>query len=193
MGTQHISPLLVMLVALAVLFLFVTACQAEQEWGVVTDRENHTWVFSRRKLARVVDPQCAPANEYLLAHRSQSPTCTEGGSATVATSVPRGQLGNHLHTYALLSALSLTSKNNKITFLLASSTWRRITKTFKSDHLLLGSIDQLCLCRNQSGLAAKVWRWSRWEEPFVESTFSSNLKPNDLTALADQRCWIKRG
>ena len=35
------SPLLVMLVALAVVFMF-EICQAEQEWGVVTDRENHT-------------------------------------------------------------------------------------------------------------------------------------------------------
>lgn len=43
-GTHQIgsfSPLLVMLVALAVVFMF-EICQAEQEWGVVTDRENHT-------------------------------------------------------------------------------------------------------------------------------------------------------
>ena len=98
--------------------------------------------------------------------------------------------GNHLHTYALLSALSLASKDNT-TFLLASSTWRRITKTFKSDHLLLGSIEQLCLCRNQSGLAAKVWSWSRWEEPLdinldveepVDVTLP-NLQPSTITLL----------
>ena len=44
-GTHQICSfsllLLVMLVALAVVFMF-EICQAEQEWGVVTDRENHT-------------------------------------------------------------------------------------------------------------------------------------------------------
>ena len=94
--------------------------------------------------------------------------------------------GNHLHTYALLSALSLASKNNNITFLLSSSTWRRITKTFKSDHLLLSSIDQLCLCRNQSGLAAKVWRWSSWEEPLEANL--SDLQPSTISLL-----WPTRG
>ena len=94
-----------------------------------------------------------------------------------------------MHTYALLAALSLASnKNNKITFLLSSSTWRRITKTFRSEHLLLGSLDQLCLCRNQSGLAAKVWRWSSWEEPLEDANFSNDLKPWTISVL-----WPTRG
>ena len=114
--------------------------------------------------------------------------------------MPRGQLGlnhddifdqvlppgNHLHTYALLSALSLSPTNN-ITFVLASSTWRRITKVFKPEHLLLRSIDQLCLCRNQSGLAARVWRWSRWEEP-LEAASLSNITSSKISLL-----WPTRG
>ena len=90
--------------------------------------------------------------------RRQSPTCIEHrhqNRQSILTVVPRGQLGNHLHAYALLS--SLQQHYPSYQFSLASETWLYLSTYFNTSKLLLPSIDNLCLCRSHRGVASRPW------------------------------------
>ena len=87
----------------------------------------------------------------------QSPTCIEfsPNRQSILTVVPRGQLGNHLHAYALLS--SLQQHYPSYQFSLASETRLYLSTYFNTSKLLMPSIDNLCLCKSHRGVASRPW------------------------------------
>ena len=121
-------------------------------------------------------PHCENIAEYSVkgaAASSQCPTCDEyhpSSKNSVLTTVPRGQLGNHLHSYALLS--SLQAHLPSLTFSISSETQSYLTTYFSPLHLLLSSVDSLCLCKSHRGVYSKPWAWRTWNTPrgrdFVE-------------------------
>ena len=74
--------------------------------------------------------------------------------------VPRGRLGNHLSTYALLAAIAL--HHPTILPHLSTSTTQHLSLHFLPQHLLLPPVSRLCLCRNVSGVPAVPWGWEEW-------------------------------
>ena len=79
------------------------------------------------------------------------------------TIIPRGQLGNHLHSYALLVSLQKHFKTYH--FYLASETWQYLKTYFKIDSLLLPSLDDLCLCKSQNNIYSQPWNWNFIDAP----------------------------
>ena len=125
------------------------------------------WCWCLVGVASRAPPRCPATAEYspagLAAAPPRSPRCRQPDGGTVFTMVPRGQLGNHLHSYAALRALSLRYPGRE--FLLATETWHHITQHFLPDKLLLPGLHQLCLCRSHRGLPARPWHWRHHDSP----------------------------
>ena len=124
--------------------------------------------------------KCKNIKEYSrqgLTARSQSPTCVEPSDSqtSIFTVVPRGQLGNHLHAYALISALQHHYPHHQ--FLLSSETWLYLSTYFNTSHLLAPSINKLCLCKSYRGVHSVPWNIQFWNtdssKDFVEVCISS--------------------
>ena len=103
--------------------------------------------------------RCRNIREYAeVLTRRQSPTCIDYGQhkQSVLTVVPRGQLGNHLQAYALLS--SLQQHYPSYQFYLSLETWQYLSTYFNTSKLLLQSIGKLCLCNSHRGVVSEPWR-----------------------------------
>lgn len=113
-------------------------------------------------IARQVEKKCPKTNEYLVPIPPVCPTCLEPGQVKgpLLTTVPRGQLGNHLHAYALLSSLQTHYPTGQ--FYLSSSTSAYLSTYFETRHLLLPSLSQVCLCREEQGVKSRPWQWRFW-------------------------------
>ena len=116
---------------------------------------------------------------------------------SVLTTVPRGQLGNHLHTYALLS--SLQAHLPSLTFSLSSETRAYLTTYFRAPPLLLSSIDSLCLCKSHGGVYSRPWSWSTWssqkDQDFAEVTWTYSFvrhmtEPDAVKTCYECRDWM---
>ena len=116
--------------------------------------------------------------------------CSEPGEKTIFTTVPRGQLGNHLHAYAILVALQKQFSDGL--FLMSSETIVYLRKTFKEKNLLLDSLDQICLCRTHKGIPSIPWEWKFWdsdpEEDSVKELEKMKMRSGDAWIL-----WPARG
>ena len=83
----------------------------------------------------------------------------------IYTSVPRGQLGNHLQAYSALVSLKEFYNSKKDLFFLCTETWEYLTTYFKPSKLLLPSLNKMCICKSHKGIYSKPWKWSYWTAP----------------------------
>lgn len=83
----------------------------------------------------------------------------------IYTSVPRGQLGNHLQAYSALVSLKEFYNSKKDLFFLCTETWEYLTTYFEPSKLLLPSLNQMCICKTHKGIYSKPWKWSYWTAP----------------------------
>ena len=117
-------------------------------------------------------PLCPNTAEYSgrgAGAARQCPRCEEAatsrGSQLVLTTVPRGQLGNHLHSYALLHALAALGPQQlqpAARFLVSSETAAFLRTYFRPGPLLVAGLDTLCLCKSHLGVYSRPWKWRTW-------------------------------
>jgi len=138
-------------------------------------------------------PTCPPVNEYLITTGPhKTPLCQEGNKEAVSafTTVPRGQLGNHLHAYALLVGLQARYPDRH--FFTSSETGQYLRRYFRMAQLLIQSIDRLCLCRTHLGVASRPWEWRFWNSG-PDLDFVEDIDREEMNSGHGWILWPDRG